>query len=253
VIAPFGPELMSEPVNLLVAVLLGTAFGVVLEQAGFSSSRRLAGVFYGYDLTVLRVFFTAAITAMSGLLLLGDVGVLDLDSVVVNPTWLAPAIVGGVIMGVGFIVGGYCPGTSACAAAIGKVDAWFFIGGGVVGVLAFAEAFPFYAGFYGSTSLGPVKVFESLGLSEGVFALLLTGGAVAAFAAATWVERRVAGPSAPSWSFAGKRHMVAGVFAVAVAIALLFLRGGSPQVTHATDAGRQSGTPSSLGVHDKSL
>jgi len=198
VIAPFGPDVMPESVNLLVALLVGMAFGFVLEQAGFSSSRRLVGVFYGYDFTVLRVFFTAAITAMIGLILLGHFKVLDLDAIDVNPTWLAPAVVGGVIMGIGFVVGGYCPGTSACAAAIGKVDAWFFIGGGVLGVLAFAEAFPLYERFYESTSLGPIKVYESLGLSEWVFVLLLACGALAAFVATTWIERRIVAAAVPA-------------------------------------------------------
>ncbi len=63
---PFVPDLISDQLNLVVALFLGIGFGFVLEQAGFSSSRRLAGVFYGYDFTVLRVFFTAAVTAMSG-------------------------------------------------------------------------------------------------------------------------------------------------------------------------------------------
>jgi uncharacterized membrane protein YedE/YeeE len=123
---PFVRDLISDQLNLVVALLLGIGFGFVLEQAGFSSSRRLAGVFYGYDFTVLRVFFTAAVTAMSGVLLLGYFGLLDTDAIFVNPTWLLPAIVGGAIMGVGFILGGYCPGTSVCAAAIGKIDAMFF-------------------------------------------------------------------------------------------------------------------------------
>jgi len=64
--APFVPDIISDQLNLIVAFLLGIAFGFVLEQAGFSSSRKLAGVFYGYDFTVVRVFFTAAVTAMSG-------------------------------------------------------------------------------------------------------------------------------------------------------------------------------------------
>jgi uncharacterized membrane protein YedE/YeeE len=127
---PFVPEVISDQLNLVVALVLGIGFGFALEQAGFSSSRRLAGVFYGYDFTVLRVFFTAAITAMSGVLLLGYFGFLDTEAIFVNPTWLFPAIVGGAIMGVGFVLGGYCPGTSVCAAAIGKIDAMFFVGGG---------------------------------------------------------------------------------------------------------------------------
>ena len=157
---PFVPDLISDQLNLVVALLLGIGFGFVLEQAGFSSSRRLAGVFYGYDFTVLRVFFTAAVTAMSGVLLLGYFGLLDMDAIFVNPTWLWPAIVGGAIMGVGFILGGYCPGTSVCAAAIGKVDAMFFVGGGCSACLASENSIPLYKHFYESTSLGPIKVFD---------------------------------------------------------------------------------------------
>ena len=170
---PFVPDLISDQLNLVVALILGIAFGFVLEQAGFSSSRKLAGVFYGYDFTVLRVFFTAAVTAMSGVLLLGYFGLLDLDAIYVNPTWLWPAIVGGAIMGVGFVLGGYCPGTSICAAAIGKVDAMFFVGGGLLGVFAFGELFPLCKGFFNSTALGSIRVYDSLGISGGLFALIL--------------------------------------------------------------------------------
>lgn len=214
--APFVPDLISDQLNLVVALLLGMGFGFVLEQAGFSSSRRLAGVFYGYDFTVLRVFFTAAVTAMSGVLVLGYFGLLDTDAIFVNPTWLAPAIVGGTIMGLGFILGGYCPGTSVCAAAIGKVDAMFFVGGGLVGVLVFGEFYPLYEHFYESTSLGPIKIFDSLGVSQGAFALLLIAAAVAAFAVTTLIERRVAGASAPSRAFARRNHVGAGVAVLAL-------------------------------------
>jgi rhodanese-related sulfurtransferase len=215
---PFVPDLISDQLNLVVALVLGIAFGAVLEQAGFSSSRRLAGVFYGYDFTVLRVFFTATITAMSGILLLGYFGMLDTEAIFVNPTWLVPAIVGGIIMGIGFVLGGYCPGTSICAAAIGKIDAMFFIGGGILGVFAFGELFPLYANFYDSTSLGPIKVFDSLGMSQGLFAFLLIAVAVGAFAVTTLIERRVNRVSAPSLEFKSRRHIAAGlgIFALGV-------------------------------------
>jgi rhodanese-related sulfurtransferase len=214
--APFVPDLISDQLNLVVALLLGMGFGFVLEQAGFSSSRRLAGVFYGYDFTVLRVFFTAAVTAMSGVLVLGYFGLLDTEAIFVNPTWLWPAIVGGAIMGLGFILGGYCPGTSICAAAIGKVDAMFFVGGGLVGVLIFGEFYPLYEHFYESSSLGPIKVFDSLGVSQGAFALFLIAAAVVAFAVTTIIERRVAGASAPSRAFARRNHVGTGVAVLAL-------------------------------------
>ena len=50
------------------AVLLGMGFGFTLEASGFSSSRKIIGTFFGYDFVVLKVFFTAAVTAMLGLL-----------------------------------------------------------------------------------------------------------------------------------------------------------------------------------------
>ena len=220
---PFVPEFISEPLNLVVALLLGLGFGFVLEQAGFSSSRRLAGVFYGYDFTVLRVFFTAAVTAMCGVILLGWLGFLDVDAIFVNPLWVRPALLGGAIMGVGFIVGGYCPGTSVCAAAIGKVDALFFVGGGLLGVLLFGEAFPLTQRFHASTALGPLKVFNSLGISQGLFAFLLIAMAVGAFAVTTRIERKVAGDAAPSLAFPVRNHVLAGVGVLALGLCLLFL------------------------------
>jgi len=220
---PFVPDFISEQLNLVVALFLGMGFGFVLEQAGFSSSRRLAGVFYGYDFTVLRVFFTAAITAMSGVILLSYLGFLDIEAIFVNPLWLRPAIVGGIIMGLGFILGGYCPGTSVCAAAIGKVDALFFVGGGLLGVSLFGELFPLYHRFFESTARGPVKVFSSLGMSQGLFAFLVIIMAVGAFYATTRIEKKVAGYGAPSREFPVAAHVAAGAFVLVLGFALLFM------------------------------
>ena len=216
---PFVPDLISDQLNLVVALVLGMGFGYILEQAGFSSSRRLAGLFYGYDFTVLRVFFTAAVTAMSGVLLLGHYGLLDLGLIYVSPTWLWPAVAGGVLMGLGFVLGGYCPGTSVCAASIGKVDAMFFIGGSLIGILGFAEFYPALHEFYESSSLGPIKVYDSLGVSEGLFAFLLIAMALVAFVVTTRIERRVAGGSAPSQSFSVSRHAFAGAAILALGLA----------------------------------
>lgn len=105
---PLIPQGFINPdLNLFFAFVIGLGFGSVLEQAGFSSSRKLAGLFYGYDFIVLRVFFTAAITAMTGLLLFSYLGWIDYSMLYVNPTYFWSAIVGGVIMGLGFIMGGF--------------------------------------------------------------------------------------------------------------------------------------------------
>ena len=220
---PFVPDIISDQLNLIVALVLGIGFGFVLEQAGFSSSRRLAGLFYGYDFTVLRVFFTAAITAVVGVLLLARFGLLDTGAIYVNPTWLVPAIVGGAIMGVGFILGGYCPGTSVCAASIGKIDGMFYIIGALLGIFGFGEFFPFYKKLYLSTPLGPEKIYDSLGLSQGLFVFLLIVVAVAAFAITTVIEKRVNKNAAPSLQFKPIKHIAAGTALVALGVLLMFM------------------------------
>jgi len=162
--------------NLLAALFIGIAFGWVLEQAGFSTSRKLAGVFYGYDFVVIKVFFTGAITAATGLLLLNQMGLLYFDDVWMPTTFLAPTIVGGVIMGLGFIMGGFCPGTSISAAAIGKIDAMVFIGGIVIGIYLYAFTYEaLWEDLRNSTSIGKVKIGELIGVSDGVavFAFIL--------------------------------------------------------------------------------
>jgi rhodanese-related sulfurtransferase/uncharacterized membrane protein YedE/YeeE len=188
---PLVPEVVTNELNLVVALLVGVAFGFILEQAGFSSSRKLTGLFYGTDFTVLRVFFTAGSTALAGVLLLADLGVLDASVIYVNPTFLYAAIVGGLIMGVGFVVGGYCPGTSFCGAAVGRIDGLAFVLGGLVGAFAFGEAFPRVQSLYLAKSMGEPTMPSMLGIAPGIFALLLIVVAVVAFVATTKIELRV--------------------------------------------------------------
>src|SRR5512133_2673325 len=183
-------EIISENSNMFFAFIIGIAFGFVLESSGFSSSRKLAGVFYGYDMVVLKVFFTGAITAMLGLLFFSLFGWIDLNLVYVNPTYLTSAITGGVIMGAGFIMGGYCPGTSFCGASIGKIDAMVFIGGLFIGVYGFAFTYGLWEKLYFAKYLGEPKVSASLGMSDGLFGLMLILVALGMFYVAEWAEKK---------------------------------------------------------------
>lgn len=214
---PLVPEIIGNELNFVVALFIGIAFGFVLEQAGFSTSKKLVGLFYGYDFTVLRVFFTAGLTAMIGVIALSHFGLLDMSLVYVNPTFLWSAIVGGLIMGLGFVVGGFCPGTSVCAAAIGKIDAMIFIGGSIIGVFIFAEGYPLFEGLYKAAPWGNVRIFETLGMSQALFAFLLTAIAIAAFVATTIIETKINGKANPE--FANKK-MYLGLAAASILIGL---------------------------------
>jgi hypothetical protein len=177
--------------DFVIALLLGIAFGFVLEASGFSSSRNIAGVFYGYNFVVLRVFFTALIVAMVGFLYLDYFGWLDLSKVYVLPTYLGPMLLGGVIMGFGFIIGGFCPGTTFTAVAIGKKDALVFLVGLYIGIFIFGEAFPTYAGFYSSGNMGSVTITDVTGISAQWFTVILTVVALAAFWFTATIEKKV--------------------------------------------------------------
>jgi rhodanese-related sulfurtransferase len=217
IMGPLVPEVIGNELNFVVALFVGIVFGFILEQAGFSTSKKLVGLFYGYDFTVLRVFFTAGVTAMIGVVALNHFGLIDISLVYVNPTFLWSALSGGLIMGLGFVVGGYCPGTSVCAAAIGKIDAMIFIGGSFFGVLVFAEGYPFFEGLYKSANWGSPRIFETLGISQSLFAFLLTATAVGAFWAVTLIENKVNGKPDPEFS---SKKLYYGLTVVALVVGL---------------------------------
>ncbi|BDD11601.1 hypothetical protein FUAX_40330 (plasmid) [Fulvitalea axinellae] len=193
--APLVPEYINEHFGLLIAVVIGFGFGFALEQAGFSSTRKLAGLFYGYDFTVLRVFFTAGVTAMLGTLMLSKFGWLDLELIYINPTYLQAAVIGGSVMGLGFIIGGFCPGTSVVSAAIGRIDGMVFVVGGALGVFLFGELYPWLHDYYLADYMGAPLLGEWLSVSKETMAIAITLVALFAFAFTYFVEKRVNGES----------------------------------------------------------
>ena len=177
--------------DFVIALLIGIAFGFILESSGFSSSRNIVGVFYGYNFVVLRVFFTAVIVAMVGLLYFNHFGLIDLKHIFILPTYVGPMILGGVMMGVGFIMGGFCPGTSYTAIAIGKLDAVAYLAGIYLGIGAFQLTYPAFAKFFTSGFLGNVTLTDVTGIPAQWFALVFTIVALVAFWAVRFVERRI--------------------------------------------------------------
>ncbi len=185
----------GTPTDYVIAFALGIGFGFFLERAGFGDANKLAMQFYFRDMAVLKVMFTAIVTAMTGLVALSSFGVLEMSSVYINPTYLWPGIVGGLIMGAGFIVGGYCPGTALVGVATGKVDAILSVAGGMLGMFLFAESFqiPAIARFYAMDTegiTGRITLPEWLGVRPGIVAFAVLVIAVAGFVAAEWAEKR---------------------------------------------------------------
>jgi thiosulfate/3-mercaptopyruvate sulfurtransferase len=185
----FSSGTLDSPAAFLTSLLIGLAFGVALERAGFGSSRRLAGIFYFRDMAVLKVMFTAVIVAMLGVCYAKAFGWVTPDNVYFLHTLYAAQILGGLIFGVGFVMGGWCPGTAAVGVASGKIDALVFLAGAVGGSILYNEVYPAVAPLT-ANDRGVVFGFESLGVSEAGFAFVFTLIAVGCFWGAEAIEKK---------------------------------------------------------------
>ncbi|MCA9959652.1 MAG: YeeE/YedE family protein [Anaerolineales bacterium] len=202
----------------VVYLIIGFAFGYVLEIAGFGNSKKLAAQFYFKDITVLKVMFSAIIVAMTLIFTASALGLLDYNLVWVNPTYLWPGILGGLIMGFGFIIGGFCPGTSMVAAATAKIDGVFFVLGVFFGIFLFGETVDKYAIFWNSSYMGRFTLPEWLGLPTGVVVLIVIFMAFFMFWGGEKLEVIFGGKDAstePKWRYAAAGVLVLiGIFAL---------------------------------------
>ena len=171
----------SLAAELAIAVVLGIGFGFALERAGFGSARKLTAVFYLHDMAVVKVMFSGVVTTMIGLFALSAIGVLDLTQLYIEQTNLLAQGIGGLLFGAGFLIGGYCPGTSMAAIATGRKDGLVFALGMLSGVYAYAEFTPQLDDWYKATALGELTLPSLTGIGMGwwtlVFIAILAGGA----------------------------------------------------------------------------
>ncbi len=176
--------------SFFLALLIGLAFGYLLEKGGFGNSRKLVSQFFFTDFAVLKVMFTAIIVAMSGLLLLNWMGLLDLNKIYIIPTYFWAQLAGGAFLGLGFALGGYCPGTSFVSAATGKIDGMVFVLGVFIGTMSFGDVFyDWLKGLYYAGDMGKITLPELFGLNAGVVAFIIIVIALISFWLAEKAEK----------------------------------------------------------------
>jgi uncharacterized membrane protein YedE/YeeE len=200
------PIFPQHELGLVFGVLSGFCFGFVLERAGFGRAQKLVGQFYGYDMSVFKVMFTAVVTAMLAVVLFSVAGLTDFKLVAdhaTSATFLVPFAIGGALVGMGFILSGYCPGTSYVAMASGKIDGLVTVLGTVVGQVIWAELEwrPGFSAFHGATPLGNFYLWELLHLPPKagpvILAVAVVAMAIGCFIGAEKVERLLADKADP--------------------------------------------------------
>ena len=180
---------------ILSGLLLGVAFGFVLERAGFGNPNKLTGQFRLTDWSVFKVMFTAIVFAAVGLLVLEHFGLVDASSLFVPPAFLGAAALGGALVGAGFAVGGYCPGTSVVGLMSGRIDAAIFLIGLLLGTVLFAGIYPSIEAL---TSLGEYAKADTLpdafNISDIAINIIMIVAAVGIFILGSWMEKKFKGP-----------------------------------------------------------
>ena len=168
-----GPLVVSQDMGLFVAVVLGFFFGLFLERGGLGDPHKLTGVFYLTDFVVPKVMFTAILVASTGFYLLSDLKLLDLNRVWIVPTFFWPQIAGGALFGIGYVLSGYCPGTSVAGLASGRLDALVTMIGIGIGSLTFAVVYPILEDFYQSSPMGIATIPSITGVSHWIVLAVL--------------------------------------------------------------------------------
>jgi uncharacterized membrane protein YedE/YeeE len=219
----------NEEFRLLTAILLGAGFGFSLERAGFGNARKLAAQFYLYDMAVFKVMFTAILVSMVGLFSLEYAGFVDLGRLWVNPSYFPSQAVGGLLLGVGFVMSGYCPGTSVVSSASGRLDGLMALAGVFIGTAVFAVAMDVVPGLQALYTAGSGEVVflnDLLGIPAPALALIIVAGALVAFIGAEKVEDRMASKrealddSPPSPVHPRAKFALAGALAVVALVSL---------------------------------
>lgn len=244
---PLQSPVENANVAMALAVLAGFGFGFMLERAGFGDARKLLRQFFGTEMVMLKVMFSAVATAVVLTAALDGVGLVELRALgdlVTTPTFLWPMIAGGLLIGVGIVFSGYCPGTSFVGMASGKLDAVVTYAGVVVGqvVAAELEHVGAFKRFFESGAKGHLYLYDVLGVPAAALALAIALVAIGSFIFGEWVERKVAGDAAPA-SPARPKQLVFGAFVgvALVAVAALALP---------TGAGAARRTAGTIGVEE---
>lgn len=148
--------------KLVLGLLIGIAFGVILQLGGGSSYRKIMGSLLLKDMDIIKLILMAIAVGTVGIYALD---LADMANLSIKPTYVVGIIIAGLIFGVGFAVAGYCPGTCVVAAGEGKTDAIATILGGLTGAMLFALVYPMLGGLMGITNYGEVTIPSAFGIN----------------------------------------------------------------------------------------
>lgn len=138
--------------EIVLAIVFGTLFGFVLQRVGAADPDKIINMLRLKDLELMKTILLAI--GVSSIMLFAGIaaGVISVDHLSVKPMY-AGVTIGGMILGIGWAIAGFCPGTSIAAIGSGRKDAVLFFLGGLVGAGAYMAMF---ANFKDSSLMQPL-------------------------------------------------------------------------------------------------
>ncbi len=126
--------------TILLAIVIGGAFGFVLDRIGATNPNVIIGMLRLGNLHLMKTILLAI--GVSSLLMFAGLlaGVVDPGHLSVKSAYFG-VFLGGILLGLGFAAAGYCPGTGLAAAATGRKDALAFVLGGLLGAAAYMASY----------------------------------------------------------------------------------------------------------------
>jgi uncharacterized membrane protein YedE/YeeE len=177
--------------TIILAIILGVFFGFALQRVGATNPQNIINMLRLKDLHLMKAIFFAIGISSTLLFLLMSAGIIDAGHLSVKSSYMG-VIPGGALLGLGFAVAGYCPGTSLTALADGRRDALFFSVGGLVGALIYTLVYGSIKSTWLFDKIAGGKVMLAAGsdkfqaLVPAVPGSLLAAGIGLAFMAIAW-------------------------------------------------------------------
>ncbi len=148
--------------TIVLAIILGIFFGFALQRVGATNPQNIINMLRLTDLHLMKAIFFAIGISSTLLFLLMAIGVIDAGHLSVKSSYIG-VIVGGAMLGLGFALAGYCPGTSLTALADGRKDAFFFVAGGLLGALIYTLVYGSIKGSWLFNKIAGGKVMLATG------------------------------------------------------------------------------------------
>jgi uncharacterized membrane protein YedE/YeeE len=119
---------------ILLGLVMGVLFGLALEKARVMEPGFLIGQFQMTNFIMIKVMLSAIATGLVVLAVLHGLGIVQLS---VKAALIGNMIVGGLLLGVGIVFAGACPGTALAQLGAGYKDAWAVLAGGLAGAYTY--------------------------------------------------------------------------------------------------------------------